>query len=216
MRREHHRSLPRQGGQLGVEKLLPFAVEARIRLVEQEQLGLVQKRAAEREPLLHAAGEGPYPLAAGIPEPVPLQQHADALAALGDVVETPVEVEVLERAQLPIDEWLVSQIADLTPIDGDLELTPGGHQEARTEGKERRLARSVRAGDQQDVALRDVEVEVAEHALRPEAPAEAARRDHTTTSASTNRKNVTLMTPFIVKKAMSRRLVSRGETSECS
>ena len=62
----------------------------------------------------------------------------------------------------------------------------------------------------------DVEVEVAEHALRPEAPAEAARRDHTTTSASTNRKNVTLMTPFIVKKAMSRRLVSRGETSECS
>ena len=36
----------------------PFAVEARIRLVEEEQLGLVQERAAEREPLGHPAREG--------------------------------------------------------------------------------------------------------------------------------------------------------------
>jgi len=32
----------------------------------------------------------------------------------------------------------------------------------------------------------------------------------------TNTKNVTLMTPFIVKNAMSRRFQSRDETSECS
>ena len=71
-------------------------------------------------------------------------------------------------------------------------------------------------GDEQQVALGDVEVEVAQDALGAEAPAEAARGDHTTTSASTKAKNVTLMTPFMVKKARSSRLVSFGETIRCS
>ena len=44
----------------------------------------------------------------------------------------------------------------------------------------------------------------------------SARLNHTSTSRRTKAKNVTLMTPFIVKNAMSSRFQSRGETSECS
>ena len=61
-----------------------------------------------------------------------------------------------------------------------------------------------------------LEVEVAQDALGAEPPSKSARRDHTTTSRSTKTKNVTLMTPFMVKNAMSSRFQSLGETSECS
>ena len=146
----------------------------------------MQKRAAERKPLLHAAGEGRYPLAAGIPEPVPLEQHADPLAPLGDAVETAVEVEVLERASAPDRRVARGQVADATAIDGDLELTGVGTS---------RPAQSASSVDLPDpfgpVTSRTSRSSTSRSRsrstlLRPEAPAEAARRDHTTTSASTN------------------------------
>ena len=108
------------------------------------------------------------------------------------------------------------EVADPAPVHLDLELAGGGNEQSRAQGEQRRLPRAVRPRDDQQVAGGDVEVEVAEHALRPEAAAKPARGDHTTTSASTKRKKVTLMTPFIVKNAMSSLVVSRGETSECS
>ena len=44
-----------------------------------------------------------------VPEAEALEQHAAALAPFGDAVEAPVEVEVLERGQLAVDERLVSR-----------------------------------------------------------------------------------------------------------
>ena len=204
--------MPASARQLGVEQRGALLVEAGVRLVEQHEVGLVQERPAEREPLLHPAGEGRHPLAPGLPEAVALEQHPDPLAPLGDAVEAAVEVEVLERGQLPVDERLVGEVADAAALDVDLELAAVGASSPAQSASSVDFPEPFGPGDEQEVALGDVEVEVAEDALRPEAPAEAARRDHTTTSASTKRKNVTLMTPFIVKKAMSRPArVPRGD-----
>ena len=62
-----------------------------------------------------------------------------------------------------------------------------------------------------------VDVDAVEHGLLAEAALEApGADDHTRTSASTNAKNVRLITPFMVKNAVSSRRQSRGETSACS
>src|SRR4029077_12235684 len=80
-----------------------------------EQSRLVQQRAAEPEPLLHAAGEGGDAVVARLPEPEALEQHADALTALGNAVEPAEQRQVLERRQLAVDEWLVTEVADRVP-----------------------------------------------------------------------------------------------------
>ena len=90
---------PRAGelAELAVEKRRALLVEAGVRLVEDEELGLVEQRAAEREPLRHPARVRSHPFAAGLPQPEALEQHADPLASLRHAVEPPEEVEVLER-----------------------------------------------------------------------------------------------------------------------
>jgi len=70
--------------------------------------------------------------------------------------------------------------------------------------------------DDEEAPVRNLEVDVSEHPLQAEIAPQSACGDHSKTSPSTKRKKVTLMTPFIVKKAMSSRRRSRGETSECS
>ena len=47
-----------------------------------------------------------------LPEAEALEQHPDALAPLRHAVEAAVEVEVLERGQLAVDERLVAEVAD--------------------------------------------------------------------------------------------------------
>ena len=100
-------------GELRVEELGAGLVERAVRLVEHEQLRLVEQDAAEGEPLRHAARVRGDALVPRLPEPEALEQHPDPLAPLGDAVEAAVELEVLERGQLAIDERLVAEVADL-------------------------------------------------------------------------------------------------------
>ena len=158
----------------------------------------------------------PDALVPPLPEPEALEQRADPLAPLGHVVEAAVEVEVLERGQLAVDERLVREVADPSRAGDRPRARRPSAREAGHEGEERRLPRAVRARDERGARRPHLEVEVAKDALRAEPPSEAARRDHTSTSRRTKTKNVTLMTPFMVKNAMSSRFQSRGETSECS
>src|SRR5581483_4872265 len=102
-----------------VEERDAVGVEAAVRLVEDEQVRLVQKDAAEREPLGHPARERPHPLPAGLPEPEALEQHPDPLAPLGHAVEPPVEVEVLERRQLAVEERLMAEEPDPAALGPD-------------------------------------------------------------------------------------------------
>ena len=90
-----------------------LGVERRVRLVEEQQARVVEERPAEREPLRHPARERRDPLVPRVPQPVALEQHPDPLAPLRHAVEPAVELQVLERGQLAVDERLVREVADL-------------------------------------------------------------------------------------------------------
>ena len=151
------------------------------------------------------------------PEPEPFEHHPDALPPLRHVVEPPVQVEVLERGQFPVDERLVAEVADLRPRHAHRQLALARQREPRAQPQQGRLAGAVRPGDEREAAVGDVEVDPAQHALLAEALAEPARSDHpTSASATTKAAKATLITPFMVKKAASRRRKSPGRTSECS
>src|SRR5262249_27368639 len=170
-------------------------VEAAVRLVEDEQIRLVEQHAAQRKPLRHAAGEGADPLPPGLPQPEALEQHPDALAPLGHAVEAPVEIEVLERRQLPVEQRVVTEEAEPRALRVDLEGSAGGRAQSGAEPEKRRLSRPVRARDQQEAPVRDIEVEPLDHALRPVPPRQVARPDHSE-SSRTKAKKTRLMTPL--------------------
>src|SRR5205823_5929425 len=202
-------------GELAVEQLRAVLVQPGERLVEDQELRLVQERPAEREALQLPAGERRRPLSPSLPEAEALEQHPDPLAPLGDAVEPPVEVEVLERGQLAVDERLVPEESDRSPVGLDLERAGGRQRKPGAHPQQRRLAGAVRPGHDEEASARQVEVQPPQHALVAVAPLHPARTDHSE-SPSTNRKNATEMTPFIVKNAVSSRRRSPGRTSECS
>ena len=120
-------------GERRVEQRRAGRVERVERLVEDQELRLVEEHAAEPEPLAHAAREGRDALVAHLPEPEALEQHADALAALGHAVERREQMQVLERRQLAVDERLVAEVAD-RPRGGAASSSPplGAASPART------------------------------------------------------------------------------------
>ena len=195
---------------------MPSVVERRVRLVEDQQLRLVEQCAAEREPLRHAARERRHALVSRLPEPEALEQHARALPPLGHPVEAAVEIEVLERSQLAVAERLVAEEPDRRARGIELQLTAGRRGQTGAEPEQRRLPGAVRPGDEQEPASRQVDVDAAKHAPVAVALDEAARLDHASTSRSTKPKKTRLITPFIVKNAMFSRRWSAGETSSCS
>jgi len=176
----------------------------------------VQKRPAEREPLQLAARKRGGPLAPRLPEPEALEQHPDPLTPFRNAIEPAVEVEVLERRQLTVDERLVRKEADPAAVGLDVERAARRDGEPGAKPQQRRLPGPVRPGDDEEATPPELEVDSAQDALEPVPLLEARRPDQTSTSASTNRKNPTEMTPFIVKNAVSSRRKSPGRTSECS
>ena len=102
----------------------------------------MEQRPGEREPLAHPLGVGGHALAARLPEPEPLEQHPDPLAPLGNAVEPPVQLEVLERGELPVDERLVADEADRCSLHAQLELRP---RSARRDPREAAAACSCRS-----------------------------------------------------------------------
>ncbi len=68
--------------------------------------------------------------------------------------------------------------ADRLARNADVERARGRDGEARAEPEERRLAGSVRAGDEEEVAARKVEVDISQDALRPVVLAEAPGTEH--------------------------------------
>src|SRR5262245_7568694 len=81
-------------------------------LVEEQQVWFVQERPRERKPLQHPAGKRRGLFVPRRPEPEALEQGARALSAFGDPVEPAVQIEVLERRQLAVDERLVPEEAE--------------------------------------------------------------------------------------------------------
>src|SRR2546421_10040646 len=107
MARDDERAARAQLSELAVEHSRAGVVEAAERLVQEQEAGFVQERAAERDPLQHPARERAGTLVAGLPEPEALEQHPDPLTPLPHAVKPPGELEVLARGPLAVDERLV-------------------------------------------------------------------------------------------------------------
>ena len=177
----------------------------------------MQEGPAEGKPLRHAAGVRRDPVVARLPQGEALEEHADPLASLRHAVEAPEQIEVLDGGELAVHERLVAEVAELRTIDADDELPTRRGSEAREHPQQRRLAASVRPRDGDESALGHGDVHGMEDALAPVPLLEAAAADHATrTSSATNTKNTTLITPFSVKNAASRRWRSPGRTIACS
>jgi hypothetical protein len=100
----------------------------------------------------------------GVPEPEPLQQHSDALASFGHAVEPAVELEVLERGQLPVDQRLMAEEADAAPGDLNVEPAGCGRGEASAEAEQCRLPGTIGAGDEQKTLTSELEAHSAQDA----------------------------------------------------
>ena len=205
-----HFALPTGADEVAAQGLLWVA------LVFTALLGLARAWAPEREPLRHPARVRGEALAAHLPEAVALEQHPDPLAALAYAVETAEELEVLERGEVAVEERLVAEVPEPAPVGVDVE--PAGRRggEPGEQPEQRRLARAVRAGDDEKAARIHVEVERLEGAASPVALLDAASPDHRSTSASTKQRKTMLITPLTVKNAAFSRRRSPGLTSECS
>src|SRR5205823_7792768 len=94
VRGEQERALAAELTELLIEERRAGLVERAVRLVEQEQLRLVEQDATEGKPLRHAARIGGDAVVPRLPKAEALEQHANPLAPLGHAVETPVEIEV--------------------------------------------------------------------------------------------------------------------------
>ena len=209
------RSPPGELAELAVEQLGALGVERGERLVEHEQLGVVQQRPAEREPLHHPTRERGDALGPRLPEPEPLEQHPDPLAPLRHAVEPPVELEVLERGQLAVDQRLVAEVAEPAALGVDVELA------ARRRGEPATSRSSVVFPEPfGPVTTRNPPRSSSKSSSRSTRRRRSASRapgpDHAATSSRTKPKKTMLITPFTVKNAASRRRRSPGRTSECS
>src|SRR5881397_3695912 len=100
-----------------------------------------------------------------VPEPEALEQHPATLAPFRDAVQPPIQIEVLEGGQLPVDERLVREVADAPALDADLQRATGRGGETGAETEERRLSRPVRTRDQQEPVVREIELHTPQHAL---------------------------------------------------
>ena len=149
-------------------------IEARGRLVEDEELGVVHERLREAETPRHALRElsrRPVRHALEADHLEQLRRAAVARAAV-EAEELAVVVERLGRVEEAIEVGLLGQVADLA-LDGDIaRIAPEDDepaarlvQEAEDHLDRRRLAGTVRPEEAEDLMAIDVEID-AIHGLR--------------------------------------------------
>ena len=164
-------------------------VEARGRLVEDQQRRIVDERVGEAQPLAHAAREGLDVGVALVGEADDLEQLADhrGPAGRGDAVAAREEVEVLPDAEVVVHAVEVGHVADAAAdLDRVRADRDAGHERlARGRGEERgqdlhrrRLARAVRPDQPEDLAAADDEVDAGHGEVVVVALHEAAGLDH--------------------------------------
>src|SRR5438128_9903817 len=97
-----------------VPELAPrLRIDARGRLVEQQELRIGQRAGAEREALLPAAREFARDLLLAAGEPQPLNGLAGGLRRVFDAVDARDELEVLAHRQVLIEAEALRHVADV-------------------------------------------------------------------------------------------------------
>src|SRR5204863_9346111 len=148
-----------------------LGIEAERRLVEEQDLGRVQKSARDLQTPLHAAGVVLHWIVLAIPELEQLQQLLGALVARRsrDAVEHAVQVHVLVRRQLLIQAWILKddpeQAPDVRGVRGGIQPVdlnrPARRYEQRRQHLDRRgLPGAVRTEEGEDFAGLHIERDV--------------------------------------------------------
>ena len=172
--------------QLDLHRPAQLEVEGRERLVEQQHLRPVDQRAGERDALSLAAGELGRPVLGARAELHQLEHLADALVDAGAVDalaaqaerDVAAHVEVLEeRVALEdgVDVALVRRGAG-DVVAADLHGAGGGVVEAGDHPQRGGLAAARRAQQREELAGRDVEVDVVDDGGAAELLGQAAQR----------------------------------------
>ena len=177
LRREEdgHALVAGEPGDLGPERASALRVEARRRLVEEEDRRPVHEREREVEPALHAARVAADLAVGGEREPDPLEQLLRPGPALGawDAVERALQPEVLAAGEQVVECGLLERgadrRADLRPLLHDVEAGDArgarrGGQERRQHVHRRRLPGAVRAEEAVDLAGLDAQVDPVDRA----------------------------------------------------
>ncbi|OPZ22417.1 MAG: hypothetical protein BWZ10_00425 [candidate division BRC1 bacterium ADurb.BinA364] len=95
--------------------LAPQRIEARLRLVEEDQFGIVQQRLGQPDALIHALGIALERQIGGVRQADQFQQFADFAAALapGHAVELAVKIKKFAPGQIIVEIRILGQKSDL-------------------------------------------------------------------------------------------------------
>ena len=158
-------------------------IEARHRLVEEHQLGVVEERLRQPRALEHALREAPHRHPGGLREPDPVEQLCRPLPALGSghPEEPPRVVQVFLGGQVVVEVGILRQVAGAVaprPLRmGHAQHAGGaavGAEQAQQQLERRRLARAVGPQVAEDFAAGHAQRQLLECAPAP--PVEHARR----------------------------------------
>jgi hypothetical protein len=89
-----------------------FDVHADGRLIENEELRIVQQRARNREPALHSSGEMTHHVMPARGETHQLEHFCDASVGVGHVVQRGRKPEILPRTDFAVESGFLRKNAD--------------------------------------------------------------------------------------------------------
>ena len=174
----HHEGAPLAlGGDEPVEDLRRMGVEAGVRLVEEDDLRVVDERAGDGEALRHAAAEGAHRVVAAMAQLDGAQQLVNAGLRIGHAVELRKEEEVLFCREVRVEHGVVADEPDvsagrirvLLEVDAhETRAAAGGAGERGERAQQRRLACAVGPEYRQERALRELQGDLVERFARAE------------------------------------------------
>src|SRR6185436_6295721 len=154
-------------------------IQARHRLVQEHDLGIVQQRLGQAHALQHPLRELAQRKAPLGADAEAIERLADALPAVGGGLaeQPPVVVEQLLGGEVVVEVRVLGKVADAAPdrdvaerAAEDLGLAAGRKHQLHEQLERRRLAGAVRAQEAEDVAGGDVDGQAIERAIGARAP----------------------------------------------
>ena len=186
VRRQHQGAARPSVGDPALDQVAGRHVERRERLVEEQEVGLLESRAREGEALAHAGGEGVDRASAALGEADVFEELLQLLARPRSSRMRAHSSSVLDRGQPLVQEGVVGDQGETSPAGERLchrvetehpYLTCAAPNETRDTAQERRLPRAVRAGEQEELARVEIEIDVSERPGAAKAPSETPYRD---------------------------------------
>src|SRR3990172_6629265 len=186
--RGHHDRAPggRGGPQQIIQQLAGLLIEAGVGLVEEQYLRFVQQGARQRETLLHPPREGTNRVAPARRQTHLVEGFLHTRLEINEPVHSPVEAQILFGREGAVEQRLVRQHADAPAHLGGLlrqaapghaHIAEGGAHQGGQDANEGRLAGPIRSEQNDELARRDPEVDLAQNHARAEGLGKVAHLD---------------------------------------